>query len=83
MDTIRGTNPNYDKHYPVCLMGEGNAPPEDVGGISGYEDFLEIMADPNHVEYGDMQKWTQSQWYRNFNMEFINRRLKNILRHKG
>lgn len=81
--TIRGTNPDYDKNYPVCFMGEGNAPPEDVGGISGYEDFLEIMADPSHVEYGDMQKWAQSQWYKTFNLEFINRRLKNILRHKG
>jgi len=77
---IRGTNTDYDKNYPVCIMGEGNAPPEDVGGISGYEEFLEIMADPNHDDYGDMQKWAQSQWYKNFDVEFINRRLKNILR---
>jgi len=27
-----------------------------------------------------MQKWAQSQWYRNFDMELINKRLENILR---
>ena len=78
--TIRGTNTDYNKNYPVCLMGEGNAPPEDVGGISGYEEYLKIMADPNHAEYETMQKWAQSQWYKNFDMDLINRRLKDILR---
>ena len=78
--TIRGMNTDYDKNYPVCLMGEGNAPPEDVGGISGYEHFLEIMANPNHDDYETMQKWAHSQWYRNFNLDFINKKLKNVLR---
>jgi hypothetical protein len=78
--TIRGTNTDYDKNYAVCLMGEGNAPPEDVGGISGYEEFLKIMADPNHVDYETMQRWAQSQWYKNFDVDFINSRLKDTLR---
>ena len=38
---IRGTINDYEKNHPVCLMGEGNTPPEDVGGTSGYEEFLE------------------------------------------
>jgi len=29
------TNTEYNKTYLVCLMWEGNAPPEDVGGIPG------------------------------------------------
>lgn len=78
--TIRGINTEYNKTYPVCLMGEGNAPPEDVGGIPGYVEFLKIMADPNHVDYETMQKWAQSQWYRNFDLELINKRLKTVLR---
>jgi len=61
-------------------MGEGNAPPEDVGGIPGYEEFLKIMGDPNHVEYETMLEWAQSQWYRNFDVELINKRLENVLR---
>src|SRR5713226_5038670 len=27
-------------HYPLCLVGARASPPEDVGGISGYENFL-------------------------------------------
>lgn len=50
-------------------MGEGNAPPEDVGGIPGYVEFSKIIVDPNHVDYETMQKWAQRQWYRNFDME--------------
>ena len=46
----------------------------------GYVEFLKIMADPNHVDYETMQKWAQSQWYRNFDMELINKRLETILR---
>ena len=69
--TIRGTNTEYNKTYPVCLMGEGNAPPEDVGGIPGYVEFLIIMADPSHVDYETMQKWAQSQWYRNFDVQVL------------
>ena len=78
--TIRGINTDFDKNYPVCVMGEGNAPPEDVGGIGGYEEFVEIMADSTHVDYETMQKWAQTQWYRNFDVDLINRKLKNILR---
>ena len=32
------------------------------------------------VDYETMQKWAQSQCYRNFDMELINKRLENILR---
>lgn len=78
--TIQGVNTDYDKNYPTCLMGEGNAPPEDVGGISGYKEFLEIMADSNHIEHENMQQWAQGQWYKDFDSDAINRQLKYILR---
>ncbi|MDA8226624.1 MAG: plasmid pRiA4b ORF-3 family protein [Desulfitobacterium hafniense] len=70
----------YEKNYPVCLMGEGNAPPEDVGGISGYEEFLAIISDPKHEDYENTRRWAQGQWYRDFDIDLVNRRLKNILR---
>jgi hypothetical protein len=28
---------------PVCLAGERRCPPEDVGGPSGYQEFLEVV----------------------------------------
>lgn len=37
--------------YPRCLDGERSCPPEDCGGVWGYEELLEIMKDPNHEEH--------------------------------
>jgi hypothetical protein len=45
------------KQYPVCLEGARACPPEDVGGIWGYADFLEIIGDPDHEEYEDTMEW--------------------------
>ena len=28
---------------PVCLDGKRRCPPEDVGGVSGYQEFLEVI----------------------------------------
>ena len=41
-------------HYPFCLDGERHHPPEDVGGIGGYETFLEAISDKYHEEYNEM-----------------------------
>lgn len=43
--------------YPVCIAGERACPPEDVGSIPGYEDFLEAMGDPDHPEHEDYVEW--------------------------
>jgi hypothetical protein len=43
--------------YPVCLEGERACPPEDVGGISGYQEYLVVMADPKHEEHKSFMKW--------------------------
>lgn len=46
------------KRYPVCLEGERNCPPEDVGGVWGYADFLKAIADPKHEEHDRMLEWS-------------------------
>lgn len=43
--------------YPLCLEGERACPPEDVGGIYGYQEFLEALADPKHEEHESFMKW--------------------------
>ena len=43
--------------YPVCLEGENACPPEDVGGVGGYAEYLEAIADPTHEQHDDMIQW--------------------------
>jgi len=33
-------------HYPLCIAGKRACPPEDVGGVWGYGDFLQAISDP-------------------------------------
>ncbi|WP_199775071.1 plasmid pRiA4b ORF-3 family protein [Sphingopyxis sp. MG] len=49
--TIPGTN------YPRFVDGERRAPPEDVGGTPGFEEFLEAMSKPRHPERKSMIEW--------------------------
>ena len=44
-------------NYPICLDGKQNCPPEDCGGIWGYSELLEIMANKKHPEYKNMLDW--------------------------
>ncbi len=43
--------------YPVCIKGRRAAPPEDVGGVWGYEEFLRALRDPDHPEHQDYLDW--------------------------
>ena len=43
--------------YPKCLAGERACPPEDCGGVWGYQEFLEAILDPNHEEHESMLEW--------------------------
>jgi hypothetical protein len=46
-----------DNQYPKCIAGERACPPEDCGGVWGYEGLLEIMANQEHEEYTDRMEW--------------------------
>lgn len=41
----------------TCVDGARARPPEDVGGVSGYEEFLAVMADPSDPEHAQMKGW--------------------------
>jgi hypothetical protein len=43
--------------YPRLLDGARRAPPEDVGGWPGYEEFLEAISKPRHPERKRMLEW--------------------------
>lgn len=53
--------PRPDAHpdwtYPLCIGGARAVPPDDVGGPSGYEDFLAAIRDPEHEEHEETLVW--------------------------
>jgi hypothetical protein len=42
---------------PSCLAGNGACPPEDCGGVWGYANLKDILADPGHEEHQEMLDW--------------------------
>jgi hypothetical protein len=43
--------------HPVCVAGNGACPPEDCGGVWGYEHLREVLADPADEEHEEMLQW--------------------------
>lgn len=48
---------NDEELVPRCLGGERNCPPEDIGGIPGYHNIIEVMKNPRLPEYEEMVDW--------------------------
>jgi hypothetical protein len=51
------TAPEPGAAYPRCLTGRRACPPEDCGGIWGYDDLVEILTDPKHEEHQERLEW--------------------------
>ena len=51
------THPEPGIVYPRCLSGQRACPPEDCGGIWGYRDLIEVLADPWHEEHQERLDW--------------------------
>ena len=45
------------KKYPLCLDGKRACPPEDCGGVPGYQDLLQTIKNPANEEYEDIMNW--------------------------
>ena len=43
--------------YPLCVDGARACPPEDCGGVYGYENLLTVIQDPTHEEYESTLEW--------------------------
>jgi hypothetical protein len=66
--------------YPRCTGGKRAAPPDDCGGIWGYEELVEVLADPAHPEHEERLQWlglTDASQFtpEAFDVEAVNRRL--------
>jgi len=62
---------------PVCIKGKRNGPPEDCGGVWGYDDLVEILSNPKHPEYQHMKEWLGSEFDpEHFDLDEINAALR-------
>jgi hypothetical protein len=68
---------NLEWHYPLCTGGARAAPPDDVGGPPGYEEFLAAIKDPKHKEHENMLIWIGGAFDpEGFDLNAINRTLR-------
>jgi len=66
-----------EKSFPICIDGERAGPPEDCGGIWGYQDILKILTDKNHPQYEEITSWLGDEWNaESFNCDHVNILLK-------
>ena len=49
--------PEPGQQVPMCIKGKRACPPEDVGGVWGYAEFLEAMRDPEHEDHEMYLEW--------------------------
>jgi len=65
--------------YPRCVDGARACPPDDVGGIWGYADFLAAISDPKHESHRDMKVWVGGRFDpEKFDLKAVNRVLRKL-----
>ncbi len=70
----------YDYYFgfPTLLDGGETAPPEDVGGLYGFYEFLKVYNDNSHPEHEQAKAWADSLSFKEYDPEWINMNLKSI-----
>ncbi len=65
--------------HVVCLDGQCAGPPEDVGGIGGYEEFVKAIGNSRHPEHSSWLEWVGGSFDpEKFDLEAVNRALQRI-----
>lgn len=71
--------PDGALQHPMCLAGKRACPPEDVGGVWGYERFLQVIQDPDDPEHEDLLEWIGGEFDPEaFDLEGVNALLKRV-----
>jgi hypothetical protein len=65
--------------YPRCTAGARACPPEDCGGMWGYVQLLEVIANPENPRHGERLEWIGENFDPEaFDLEGINRQLSRL-----
>lgn len=65
---------------PRCVEGECACPPEDVGGMPGFESFRQAMEKPGSEEFEEMLEWHGSPFKGDsFCPNLVNREIRHLL----
>jgi Plasmid pRiA4b ORF-3-like protein len=77
---------NESLKTPICLGGERRCPPEDVGGVRGYEKFLEVIFEPTNDEFKHLVGWAGGPFQaEEFDLKAVNKTLSRMrlpIRHR-
>ncbi|ARO16021.1 plasmid pRiA4b ORF-3-like protein (plasmid) [Ketogulonicigenium robustum] len=59
IETESVDDPIPENLYPRLVDVVGRCPPEDVGGLPGYENFIEAIGDAAHPEHEELTQWVE------------------------
>jgi Plasmid pRiA4b ORF-3-like protein len=63
----------------TCSAGRRACPPEDCGGVWGYANLLEVLADPRHEDHEDRLEWLGGEFDPEaFELSAVNARLERL-----
>jgi hypothetical protein len=51
------TEPEPGVRYPRCIDGERACPPEDIGGVYGFANYVEAITNRKHSEHDNYLEW--------------------------
>ncbi|MEA1974479.1 MAG: plasmid pRiA4b ORF-3 family protein [Bacillota bacterium] len=83
---------DYYFGFPTLLDGAETAPPEDIGGIPAYYEFLKVYNNESHPDHERVREWGEGTHFRSYDPEHINMMLKylkyqktnwNLINHKN
>lgn len=69
----------YNKNISTCILADKNSPPEDIGGVYGYQEFLEIINNPKSTNDVGIEEWLENTDYEDVDLKEINTRLEEYI----
>jgi len=65
--------------FAQCTAGANACPPDDVGGVPGYCDFVAAILDPKHPDHEELLQWCGGRFDpHQFDIDSVNAQLKRI-----